>query len=259
MPMDENLHKHERIDAYLQGKMPAGEQVEFEQELASNLQLKEELELHGVMVQGVKEYGKEQLKQELKNIDNTMNDQPVRNVFPRKMFLAASVALLTAVGIALFTITSSLEQEIFAQYYEPWESEYNFNIRGPIPEGFDDFTQLQFERLKEGADYYDNGQYEEAIELLKDLEHTKRDNMHIEFILGLSYLGNEQPEEARSYLESLIYDDEFKFVEEAKWYYCMCLVSLEETEKALSILNQISGSVSSFSGKAADVIKALEE
>ncbi|MBN1186394.1 MAG: hypothetical protein JXB49_29230 [Bacteroidales bacterium] len=255
--MEENLHIMEKFDAYLKGSMTASEKTQMEKELEENPEMREELRLYRIMVEGIKEAGKELFKTGLKEIDDVMADKSLGSSYPKWAALAASVIVLFGLSIAFLLLRKPSEPKLYAEHFQPWQNEYPIHTRGEVPAQFSEFTSDQFEELKVGADHYDAHEYKEAISVFKDLEQTQEDNEHLQFLLGLSYLNNNQPKKALPYFESLIDNKDFEYGLEVKWYYGMTLVYLGEDEKAQKVMDEVAYSDSPFSGQAKEILEEL--
>ena len=257
--MEENLQIHEKFDAYLREEMNDDEKAQMEKELQDNPQVKEEFRLYRIMVEGIKEAGKDQFKAQLKGIDEGMANVSLPYRFSRKIALAASILVLLGVGTLLLLINKTAQPELYAQYFKPWENDYPFNTRGEIPEQFSEFTTDEYEEFKAAAHYYDNEEYTEAINVLKSLEQQHQDNEDIKYLLGLSYLNNDEAEESIPYLEDLNNNLDFAYKYEVKWYYGLALIYIGNDEEAKRIMNELAYSASSFSGKARQIVEKLTQ
>ena len=99
----------EKIEAYHAGDMSEIEQASFEKELASNPDLASESQFQGEIINGIKEYRKEQLKSRLDAIDVS----PGWMEFVQQSALVKSfggLAVATLVGSGVFYLAESKEE-----------------------------------------------------------------------------------------------------------------------------------------------------
>lgn len=96
----EQLEQTERIEAYLEGKLKGNELKDFEQELLTNKELKDDFTLQRRTVQMVKSAGALQLKDDLENIhQDIFGGKPVTKKLIESPLLAPGLVGIVAIGV----------------------------------------------------------------------------------------------------------------------------------------------------------------
>lgn len=91
----------EKIDAYLQGKLPTGEQADFEKLLAENPAIARETTLRQAEMHAIERLIEQDLRREMANLETEIAQPPQKK--GSKIWLAAAVALLVfSVGFYFF-------------------------------------------------------------------------------------------------------------------------------------------------------------
>lgn len=86
---------------------------------------------------------------------------------------------------------------------------------------------------------YREGNYTQAIEKLKKLQSTRKLTDYDEFVLGLSYLYDEDYTQAALILEEIVTKRNPRFEQQARWYLILAYFQTEEIEKSQKLIGEI--------------------
>lgn len=244
--MTEFARDPEYIEKYLLGDMNPDEKEAFEKKIQEDRFLAEQVSLQKDLMIGVDSYFKEELKQELKEIESSYRRKTILKI-PDKLFygIAASFALLIVAGIFVFRIGSS-SSEIYDQYMKPYP-----NIVNPITR-----SEEQADDSEKAYQYYEIGDYETAINMFENYLEENPANEAASFYLGLSHMMADQTRRSIEYLE-LVVNTSSRFSEPAKWYLALAFLDLGKKSKAQEVLIQITNSESAYANNAENILKSL--
>ncbi len=107
----------EELEAYVLGTMEEGQRITFEQKLASDPELREELELERENILAVEMAGVERTLKDLRAAHGTGSTEGGSRWAPLLKY-AAMLALLLGAGI-WWAVRPSAQERVFAQYYHP--------------------------------------------------------------------------------------------------------------------------------------------
>lgn len=209
----------ELLESYLAGDIGADKVLDQE----GNVLTLEELEV------AVEEYENvlihmegAALKEELKNMQRTMEKQPPKPKYRLWYAVAASILIL---------ITASFL----------WQ---NMNNEPEFGDYFDHFDQLRNFRTgdeqahSEGMEAYSRRSYSEAYSLLSETSTTELD-AELKFYLVVSALGSDHLSEATDLLEELKRDEGNKYYQQINWYLALAYWKSKDFDKAIGQLKTI--------------------
>ena len=94
-------------------------------------------------------------------------------------------------------------------------------------------------RLFDALTYYSEGNYEETILLLQDLQTDLPENDTLQYFLGASLLYEDQPVAARRAFEPILNTDNPRFAERIQWLYVLTYLRAGELQSAQTALQPI--------------------
>lgn len=213
----------ERIDAYLKGNMSKEAHKAFEEQMKADSEL----------AQAVEWIRKQEdliplalMQQELDQI----HDKITGKTQPKPWIWAVAASIVFIVGIALWWIMNSnsrMAQDLYAEFYRP-------DPGLPTLMG-----ASEDQKLAEAMTYYREGNYEESSNRLKELTDQNIKSDTVLTYLGLSYLGEEKPEEA---ISTWLEIDEFTDIvlaRKVQWYIAMAYLKENQLELAKEQLKDI--------------------
>lgn len=171
----------------------------------------------------------------------------IKPLFARVGAIAATFTLL----VAAFFLLRQSPIEIADAYLANNKLEY-----GSIRKSLTNVADL---RLNAGQ-AYEAKEYPEAIDTWKEVLQKDQPIAEDYFYLGLSYLHNQQMDQA---IESLLKArplsvEEARFVQEINWFLSLAYVKNKEPQKALAELNKIQSNDWNYD-KAVQLIRKLEK
>jgi TolA-binding protein len=245
------------IERYLDGEMSPAEKVWFEKELEGNETLQRELELRKKTNSVVSDRELMALRAQLNAIEKERSEENPWTVARRRMLRYAAVAtvvIMTGTSVWLPNRKLSNDQ-LFEKYYEVTNTAGSAVTRSSGDAS--DPTYLA------AVEEFRAGQFDSAISYFLDFTsgHESIDEdvqIGVEMMLGHSYAGNKQFNEAgRSYKNVVDHNDNL-YIEDANWLLGLCYIKTGETEKARARLEMIEASDSRYSKKAARALRRMK-
>lgn len=245
----------ESLIRFLDGELNEEEKKELQKQLLEDPKLMEQYQL---IVDFDKAMNDKQLKQFEDSLDRakanyfeslpeaeTLNP-PFRKI--RHWLIAASIIFAVILGIVLSKtlIKGQNTDQLFAQYYERLDN--SFTSRSYAESGNDFTKAIQF---------YDQGNYEGAIMLLKRVVTVDPANNAAKLFLGISFIETEQLKNAIPVFKNILESNDVIFGEHARWYLSLCYIKLKEVDKAKQQLQQIIKEKTIYAQKASEILKKI--
>ena len=221
--------QQESFELFLSGKMSVEQQDSFKLSLNQDSQLQESFEEFKLLFIAIEEEG---LRSKLEDFHTTIEEEtPVRQLnASKKRFnysIAASVAILIAIGGVWFFNRQSPNEKLFHKYYTQ-------DPGLPTVMGSND----NFDFYEAMVDYK-RGDYDVAIEKWKKLVETKPKNDTLNYFLGVSYLALENTPKALIYLETIAKNKNSVFMNEAQIYLGLAHIKSNQIQNAKAIFTKI--------------------
>ena len=264
-----NQHDFERIEAYLQGRMPPSAKAEFEQAIASDAALKKEVDLHRDMAEALHDPQEEAFRNTLSEIERELGapdtmlvpdaipgHQPAmrmrRIVALRSWSVAVAAMLVLAVGITVLwpgnldstPSADRLVQNNMGRYPAPAAT------RGPA----EDARQA----LQEAYAAYDNGAYAAALDGFAAQPEPMQQHPDVLFFRSMSQLQLGHGAEAAAGFESLLHLDQNQWTADAAWHLVLASIQQGQYGAALARCRQIAEQGGVFAGPAKALLPDLE-
>ncbi|NVO11657.1 MAG: tetratricopeptide repeat protein [Bacteroidales bacterium] len=218
----------------------------------------DELLLKGKLEEAYKNYEASQEYHDKETIDENplINKEPLDKkpkihfitMKPKYWLAAATIAALLFIGGAIgYNIqpTDSLENRLYAEYYAP----LNY-MDGYIP------NNISFGIAKK----YMEGEYADALLLLKDLPSSETIEAERNLFIGLSLMEVGKYREAAGYLEQVIASQSnFDYTPQARWYLGLCYLKEGSKEKAIKTFRAIVDSNDDYHKKAKGILSRLSD
>lgn len=258
-----NLHI-DLIEKYLNKNLDMKEVKLFHETLENDEEFVRELNDMELLIAGIKKAANQtSFEEKLERFETSM--KPMENEDEEKnktiffdfdhikkysWVIAASITLIMVTSIALFNInTTPSHQKLYAAYYAPFE---NYGNKRSL-------EKTKQNHWKDALFYYDNAQYEKALENFNNININKSAINYPSFPL---YKGNtlvmlDKHDEAKSIFLQMLEDDDGMIIQ-AKWFLSMCYLYENNTEKLIPLLKEISEiHASSKSKKAQEILDQL--
>jgi tetratricopeptide (TPR) repeat protein len=248
------MEQYELIDNYLSNNLSNEEKLAFEQQVATNPQLAEELAIYKAIndtmqqnVAGNENLFKETIaplqQQYFNNTDAKVVTMPTNKAKVRKMIFGAIAA--AAILIIVFTLvpiggSKQSSDELYAQYatHEIIEN----TVRGTNEKNY----------LQLGTDLYNTKKYAEAIPYLEKVKDSSAQAM---LLLGISYTQTNNIINAHISYDNII-KGESVFKEKAIWYKALAYLKNKELANCKTQLNKLLNS-ETYKKNATTILKNL--
>lgn len=215
----------EKIQDYIDGLLKGEELLAFEQELATDLQLREQLNLHrevqSILARRINS-GEDELRTNLHEAAYANRHSEGRN--KSKSLYRILVPILAAAGI-LIVIKFSLYTSSTLYQLPIMESEI---VRGSGETG----------KYEDAVIYFNNQSFSQARDILDQLINNDSLNVQYKYYHALTYYGEENWSESIAKLEAIA-DGESVFARDATYYLAIAYNKENKNEKAILLLQQI--------------------
>lgn len=225
IPKQPSEKEQDLFEAYLMGKMDAGAEAQFLQDLEVNPELKQRFEEFKTLFLVISEDALRKKLEEFHAAVDPSDSTSGRFSFYR---IAAGVALLFALGIGFWLVTRpSPNEKLFNTYYSP-------DPGLPTVMG----TQANYAFYEAMVDYK-QGAYTSAIAKWEVLFSAQTSNDTLVYFLGSAYLAQGNSEKAIEFLKrSLQSQRKGQLKDDAYYYLGLAYLKLGETEAALENLRK---------------------
>lgn len=231
---------YNQIEDFLTGNLSDSDSKNFESEMSTNSELANAVSQYETAFEAVDLLVEEGLKMKLKALQKERYSE-VKVLKPkRKMWaIAASVAILISVGFSFLMNQNYSNQSLAAGYFETFDD----GIRGG----------------ETGLKAFNEGNYDLAIEELKTVPETDQKYIESQFYLGQSYFKTNQFKEAIISFETVFESNDGRFKNAAFWFSGLSYLGNNQVENAQSIFEQIKNqNAPPYSEKAENLLNSLE-
>jgi TolA-binding protein len=239
--MMENVTLYDTFDDYHFDQLSDIERQDFEQKLQSDALFREDFEAYQLMIQGIEQFGTQQLTGNISTIENKLNHenffipQPkilnMKNTTPnstRILAIAASVAVLVVAAI-YFTQKNEPNYDnsnAFAQFHKPEQT--------VVTKIMDELSAPGFAGDKNAKDSLAT-----ALKLYKDMDFTGAraylasymdkhpEDKVAKMYLGLSLFEMSDYAKAAAHLSPLVNQKDFEYNSTAKWYLALAYMQFK--------------------------------
>lgn len=225
---------------YIDNEFSPYEHIEFGNMLKKDKQVSKDIELHkeinlflecNALREKLEDIGKSFSKEKHKThfLENEIPTL-IKTKKLKKWLVAASIgAILTFGGVVSyhFQIRDTLENRLYATYYEPFNKNDKYVLNSSI--------------LNLAQQKYLNGEYINAMLLFQELPVSLTIEAEKYLYIGLSLMELEQYEDAIKNFENVIQCRNNKeYIPQTMWYKGLCYLKTGDKEKAVSIFTKIS-------------------
>jgi len=219
------------IDDYVNNRLSSKEKSLLDKLLLESPDLKQEIIMRKDISKGVEYYN----NQELKALLNTIHNEEVENLKPKKTIWGRAILWIGILSLALlaYLLMQSIEgssheenSNLYAAYYVP----YNPSIQNRGEEIPNDLSLFY--------DYYYKKDYQAAFNIISE----KSDAYSNETILTTAICALEinQNEKAISLFDQIILTDDPYFSDHARWYKALLLLNISQKNEAKNLLKVLS-------------------
>lgn len=244
------------IDRYLSGEMGEEDICNFETELRSNKLLRAELQfekdLRKILSRNDVVEFRDKVSSVINEAKNKQNSGRVILMSRRRVqLIAASVAILIAVSAAIFFLypRSYSYDKLFTMYFDS-DRPVHVSRSGDVD-------------LVEALKHYQQKDYENAIVLFNEILKEQPANFSIRFYTAISYIETKQFYEAIEYFNKIIEHNNNLYVEPSQWYLGLSYLGNHQPNLAVTQFEKVAEDPYSYYHEKAkeilDRLKILDE
>jgi len=243
----------EQIEKYLNGELTSTEFLEFEKKLENDPEIAREVLLYISVDKAISEIDIITLRKKMNEVYTQLHNQkPIRHdLFKLKwqyLAAAASITLLVTLGVKYAGLGNLTNDEILNKYYSGYEAE-------GIVRGAGEIENIQY---LEAIASYNEKDFANSEQLFAKYLETDFSDIQAHFYYGVSCFENGNIKEASKSFQLILDHNNNLYLEQAKWYLGLCYLKSYDTNKALSIFNDISNEDSTYRDKAREIIRKLK-
>jgi hypothetical protein len=251
------MEKLERIEQYLEGKLPLAEQEALEAEMKADPALQEEVASVRDLIQGIERAEEKVFAQQLKDWEEKIQAEKskpkdkIRSLQSQRRLIRMAAAFMILIALVFLLLPGKSDpQELFAQHFQPYQDKLTTMGEGP--------AELDQELSNQAMAFYNAGAYAEALPLLQTLRQQAPDMSLLKLYLGIAAMQSGQQELARQSLASLA-ESNTAYQAEAQWYLGLSYLKAGKTPAAREQLQSIQqDSNNPYQTQAREVLNALE-
>ena len=213
--MDSKEELYEQIEAYLAGRMPDQEKIEFESLMGEDPELAREVRLHDDLARGLNVPDVEQLRATMRKVISKQGEQPmipfIRR-YHRHLIAACIILILGVIAIVQFTYKPT-PQQLFAQYFEPYPDVLTSR----------DDTDIE-PRLLEAMAHYNRQEFDAASPLFEVVVQSGRATALVYLYYGVNELARGDGEKALELLNEKKSQTILQY--DFKWYLILAQIKM---------------------------------
>ncbi|MGA0559288.1 hypothetical protein ACO2Q8_21695 [Larkinella sp. VNQ87] len=234
--------QYEVLSAYLNNELSEADRLSFETDLQADPELAAEVDLQRNLRLGFRALGIQQALDQAKASyqASVVKPEPVSETKPvvrpliSWQYWAAAASVVVVLGIGLYQYRQGAGRQVDGIYTESVGATTDDELLKSFPASS---TKTGFlDALKN----YKARNYDEAIEKLKVLPADRQTIHYKNYLLGLSYLANDQSTEAIPLLAKARETPSPVLQQKAEWFLALAYVKNRQKEQALPILTRIS-------------------
>jgi len=219
----------ESIEQYLLGEAGTAEKLAFESKMATDVQWALKVNEVKLLLAGIERTAlKERLDNYHLNIKKNPPSKGAGRVIPlqRRLMIAASVVLLAAISVWLYTLKGSRHEKLYAAYYKP-----DPGLISAMGVG----DNYLFNRAMID---YKTGNYTKAINAWSKLKTSMSHNDTLNYFLGAAQQAAGNNAAAVGLLQPMAKDTAKPFYKDACWYTGLALLKQGNINEAIPYLEK---------------------
>lgn len=220
------------IEAFFQGKLKGSELTSFLERRREDPAFDEAAEDYLLIFHGLRTQGERDFTQKLQKWEQEIEGAKQAKVVPMRRYLAiAATLLILLVPITYWFIynynTAKTNEDLFSSYFQPYGDV--ISVRSS-----------EVNNLELGMTYYNEKQYDKAIEYLELVADDDPQKKAADLYLGIAYLATNQTEKGKVVFSSLTEGDADFFKEVAEWNLALTHLKEGDNQSAKDVLKRIS-------------------
>jgi len=248
--MENDTRDRELIQGYIEGNLAPSQKSEVDYRLKEEIGFQQLYSEYALLAHGIRFAHLSQKLEQLRSLEAGLPPVEAKQVLLRQYWMpisaAASVLLAAVLWFTLASDPRPLNQELYAAYFEPFDSPGSGLTRS---------TDNEKSIRAKAYMAYDAGNYEEASIFLEEALKEKDDAiMHL--CLGSSLLKLGKHEEAERVFQHVV-ESHGDLVTQAEWYLALTYLYQGKIERTKATLWEISKS-STYGKDARELLKKLD-
>ena len=238
------------IEAYLDGSMPEKEREEFENLLAVDNSLRQEVALMKEVNEAISEEEIHEFREKVGNIMIArLNGLPAWIRIVRTLSkLPVAAAILVLIGLSLWRIfTTKSGPDYFNELYVPYQTDITTRSINSI-----DKNKIELSYL-----LYQEENYEASFEMLNNYLLKQPQDKTAQFYLGMDAIELKKYDVAIASLSKVANDSSSLYSLHARWYLALSYLEINNKERAKECLELLSSSENLYSSKSKKLLKKL--
>jgi len=219
------MENEELVNKYFEQRLSDEEKAVFESLLQNDSEFAKEVAYQKNVKKAITLNERETLKQALQSFENNKKE----NKNNPKFWYIAAVFLLFFGGLAWFQFMQDSPEQLYQEYYQSYP-----NVVAPTVRGDND------RNIKSDAFYeYDSGNYQKALELFSKI-YTDETLDYALFYQAMTLMELKRYDEAIAAFDQFKTSDDNAFSPFVNWYKALSYLKLNEKEKAIQLLKELS-------------------
>ncbi|WP_396153226.1 tol-pal system YbgF family protein [Flavobacterium sp.] len=213
------------LNKYFEQQLSEEEKVLFESLLQNDSEFAKEVAYQKNVKKAITLNERKALKQTLQSFENNKKENKNNSQF----WYIAGVFLLFFGGLAWFQFMKDSPEQLYQEYYQSYP-----NVVAPTVRGDNE------RNLKSDAFYeYDSGNYQKSLELFSKI-YADEEVDYALFYQAMSLMELNRYDEAIATFDQFKTSDNNAFSPFVKWYKALSYLKINEKEKAIQLLKELS-------------------
>lgn len=247
----------ELIDRYLLGEATSEEKKAVEQRLKKDQEFAEEVDFVRSVILATREKGEEIFRDTLNELEGSLahriekqastemgKEDKTRKTVPlfrrRWFYYAATIAAVVAIGTFFILQQGRQGPRLYGKYFTPYPNEIITYARGQqVPEGYDQFTQQEYNLIVRAMKYYERENYGKARELFEANVRKTPENAGLIVYMALCQMQTDKLQPAIQNLEYVLGLSNPPLEKQTQWYLALAHLKNNQTDKADELLQAI--------------------
>lgn len=229
----EPLKNIELIEAFFEGRLDAAEQKRVQTLLITEPEFKEEFELYKTLVTGIKSLHADEIKSQLKKIDEELDEKHKSSYRSSNSFFGIPWAIAAILTVILMSAGYWLYQNNFSER----AIAFKYYVEDPgLPVLMSSGSNKV---LDEAMNHYKLGEYQESFSAMENLLTSDTSNDTLLYYSGVSLLKLDKPQEAAVYFRKVMSVTASEFFQDAQYRLAFCLLLEGNKGEADQIFSEI--------------------
>jgi tetratricopeptide (TPR) repeat protein len=242
------------IHRYIDGAMSPAEKTAFEAQIKQNMELRQAVKMERILIGGIESKAEDNMRKTIQSVHQQLktegffqdSDQSPSliikrsNIMKKIMAIAAVLVAIAAVVWILKPNTATNPNELFAKYHQPQQELTRTKqiIAQLESQGF--AGPGATDTLRQALVMYENGQYNEALKLLTAYQENHKDDLLVQYYIGMSHMNESRYAKAIECLLPVSRSEGSDLKNDALWNLALCYLMAENgLEDAKSLFTQI--------------------